>query len=127
MDTAVIIAGISALVALSSAWLTYRASKRATDVNHQANAIKWAEEFREDAVAARKEMAEARKDAERIRRQHMMLRQDFETMVIWAHYTVSLIQSPHITIDDLRTRIKRTPPIMTMPFNGAKLSEETTD
>lgn len=69
MDTALIVALVAAAASIVAAGIAARSSRRATDVNEQAANLGWVKELRQDAIDARKEVAELRVEVRELRRQ----------------------------------------------------------
>lgn len=113
MDTAIVVASISSLVALASMTSTYRASSKANKVTEQqtkdqakiadqASAIRWIEELREDNAEARKEAAAAREEATATHRQMVRVRKDMEVLAVRLHDIILLIHRPGMNMERLR-------------------------
>lgn len=71
----------SAAVALVCAYLTYRASRRATDVNEQAAQLQWVKELRADANDARQEVTELRQKVANLSRELDVVTREAEQLV----------------------------------------------
>lgn len=69
MDTPLIVAVIALAGTLFTGYQTFRASRRATDVNEMAANLGWVKEMRQDAVDARKELGDLRGEVRELRRQ----------------------------------------------------------
>ena len=102
MDTPVVVAVIALAASAVTAFFTWRASSRATDVNARAAELQWVKEIRQDATDARKEV-------EALQEQVRTLRRQLDSAIREADHWISQYQAVHrtawrpgVTIDHLR-------------------------
>ena len=69
MDKTIVVALIAGVPGLIAAFLVFRSSSRANDVNQQAANLGWVKELRQDAVDAREEVDQLRNQVRELRRQ----------------------------------------------------------
>ena len=69
METPIIVALIAGVPGLIAAFLVFRSSSRANDVNQQAANLGWVKELRQDAIDAREEVDQLRAQVRDLRRQ----------------------------------------------------------
>jgi len=90
VDTPVVVAFIALLASAITAFFTWRASKRATDVNERAGDLQWAKEIKADALDARKEV-------EALRLQVRTLSTQLDAMAKETDYWIAQYQLVHRT------------------------------
>lgn len=105
MDKTVVVALIAGVPGLVAAYLVYRSSSRATDVNQQAANLGLVKELRQDAIDAREEVDQLRNQVRDLRRQ-------LEAVTREADYWINEHQAmrrhtwrPGMTLDRLRELI----------------------
>ncbi len=105
MDKTVVVALIAGVPGLVAAYLVFRSSSRATDVNARAAELGWVKELRQDTVDAREEVDQLRNQVRDLRRQ-------LEAMSREADYWINEHQTmrrhtwrPGMTIERLRELI----------------------
>lgn len=105
MDKTIVVALIAGVPGLVAAYLVYRSSSRANDVNQQAANLGWVKELRQDAVDAHEEI-------DQLRNQVRSLQRQVEAMTREADYWIAEHQSmrrqawrPGMTIERLRDLI----------------------
>ncbi|RAO26458.1 hypothetical protein PSN13_06486 [Micromonospora saelicesensis] len=81
MDASIVVASLSAVVALAAAVMTYRASGKATDVNEQANQLQWVKELRADAGDARREVTDLRTKVADLSRELSVVTREAEQLI----------------------------------------------
>lgn len=94
MDASVVslvLAGLALAGTITTAWLTYRASTKATRVNESAEQRQWLADARTEAQETRREMKEVRKEAEALARK--------------LHTLVMAIHDPGMTLPRLRAMV----------------------
>lgn len=69
MDKTIVVALIAGVPGLVAAWLVYRSSSRANDVNSRAAELGWVKELRQDTVDARREVQQLREEVRQLRRE----------------------------------------------------------
>jgi hypothetical protein len=110
---------VVAICALAAGVYGARASMRATRVNQEVNQIKWLQEARIDATAAKKEAAEALEDAAsakrdlaNTKRESVELRDLLEEVTRWVWRVVHFAHDESIDGPELRRLINGGPPSM---------------
>lgn len=105
MDKTIVVALIAGVPGLVAAYLVYRSSGRATDVNARAAELGWVKELRQDTIDAREEVDQLRNQVRDLRRQ-------LEAVTREADYWINEHQSmrrhvwrPGMTVERLRELI----------------------
>lgn len=90
MDTPIVVALIALGASGVTAFFTWRASGRATDVNERAAELQWVKEIRQDAL-------DARKDVEALQAKVQTLSRQVDTITREAEYWMQQYQLVHRT------------------------------
>lgn len=90
MDTPIVVALIALGASAVTAFFTWRASGRATNVNERTAELAWVKEIRQDAI-------EARKDVEAMQAKVQNLSRQLDTITREAEYWMSQYQLVHRT------------------------------
>jgi hypothetical protein len=69
VETPILVAMITGLPGLFAAFMVFRSSSRATNVNEKAQELGWVKELRQDAIDTRKEMEGLQDQVQTLRRQ----------------------------------------------------------
>jgi uncharacterized protein YlxW (UPF0749 family) len=102
MDPAIVVAGLSGVVALACAVLTFRSSGRATNVNEQAEQLQWVKDMREGASEARKEVKELQEEVRTLKRQLDVVTREADHWIAEYQLVHRTAWRPGMTLDRVR-------------------------
>jgi len=105
VDKAIVVALIAGVPGLVAAFLVYRSSSRATDVNQQAANLGWVKELRQDAIDAREEVDQLRHQVRELRRQLEAVTREADHWIAEHQSMRRHAWRPGMTIDRLRELI----------------------
>lgn len=105
MDKTIVVALIAGVPGLVAAYLVFRSSSRANDVNQAAANLGWVKELRQDAADARREVQQLRDEVRELRRE-LGIAQGEADHWLTRHQTIQRSAwRPGMTIDRLRELI----------------------
>lgn len=97
MDTAIGVGLLALAASATTAFFTWRSSKRATDVSDRTEDRAWVKEIKQDALEARKDVVDARKEIEALQDRVRTLSRQVETMQRETEYWIGQYQLVHRT------------------------------
>ena len=102
MDKTIVVALIAGVPVIVAAFLVFRSSSRATDVNARAAELGWVKELRQDAHDAREEVDQLRNQVRELRRQLDAVTREADHWIA-EHQTMRRhVNRPGMTLDRLR-------------------------
>lgn len=105
MDKTIVVALIAGVPGLVAAYLVYRSSSRANDVNSRAAELGWVKELRQDALDARREVEQLQEEVRRLRRQLDVVTREADHWIAEHQTARRNAWRPGMTIDRLRELI----------------------
>lgn len=108
---------VVALCALAAGLANYRGTLKVSRSNEEGNQLKWLQEAKNDAAAAKKEADEAADEAAEVKRELAHVRRKaaemedlMEEVVRWVLRVVAWKDDPTMTMEELRVLIDHGPP-----------------
>lgn len=102
MDKTYVVALIAGVPGLVAAYLVYRSSNRANDVNARAAELGWVKELRQDAADAREEVDQLRSQVRKLQRQLDVVTREADHWIAEHQTMRSHVYRPGMTIGRLR-------------------------
>lgn len=102
MDTPIAVALIALAASGITAFFTWRASGRATDVNERTADLAWVKEIRQDAIDARKEVEALQAQLRTVSRQMDAMQKEAEYWIAQYQLVHRTAWRPGMTLDRLR-------------------------
>jgi chromosome condensin MukBEF ATPase and DNA-binding subunit MukB len=105
VDRTIVVALIAGVPGLLAAFLVYRSSSSATDVNARAAELGWVKELRQDTIDAREEVVQLRTEVRELRRQLDVVTREADHWIAEHQSMRRHAQRPGMTIERLRELI----------------------
>jgi hypothetical protein len=110
VETPILVAIVTGIPGLIAAFMVFRSSGKATNVNDKAQELGWVKELRQDALDTRRELDSCQEQLQSMRRQLAAVTREAEHWISEYRFLHRTIWRDSITIDRLRETIGPPPP-----------------